>query len=52
MNIIPPLHHTHLSPLREMGDSPDQAANDYAVGIFQLGASSVIPHFKTYKANK
>jgi hypothetical protein len=31
--IIPPLLHTHLSPLAEVGDSTDQAAHYHILGL-------------------
>jgi hypothetical protein len=37
--IIPPLLHTHLSPLHEMCNSSDQAAHYHTLGP-KLGASS------------
>jgi hypothetical protein len=43
VSVIPPLLHTHLSPPREVCDSPDQAARYHTLGP-KLGASSLTRH--------
>jgi hypothetical protein len=40
--IIPPLLHTHLSPLFEACDSPDQAAQHHILGL-QVGGFISVP---------